>query len=301
PMGVPLPPAIPRDAARSRLGLPADAPVLASFGHVNPYKRIEPVLRAIRQLRASHPGLRYVLVGSVSPNYDLRALVQRHGLEDVVSLTGYLERNQFEDYVAAADICLNLRHPTAGESSASLLRLLGAGRPTLVTASGSFAELPPDVAAQVDPDASEGDLIVAYCTLLLNNPEIAGTLGGQARDFVAREHTLEQAAIGYIRFLSKCYGWGEQPSALSPQPSALSPKPFFGPQPSALSPQPFFGPQPSALSLVALSQAAQPTNNNQQANPALAAAAEALASLGATEDDTALLASTAQAIKQLEG
>ncbi len=38
-----------------------------------------------------------------------------------------------------------LRHPTAGETSASLLRLLGAGRPTLVTATGSFAELPPTI------------------------------------------------------------------------------------------------------------------------------------------------------------
>ena len=39
PMGVPLPPAIPRDDARARLGLPLDALILASFGHINPYKR----------------------------------------------------------------------------------------------------------------------------------------------------------------------------------------------------------------------------------------------------------------------
>ena len=162
PMGVPLPPLIECDVARSRLKLPANVPILASFGHVNPYKRIEPVLRALKLLRAHHSGLRYVLVGSVSGNYDLRALVQRHGLEEAVTITGYVERAQFEDYVAAADICLNLRHPTAGETSASLLRLLGAQRPTLVTASGSFTELPHNVAAQVDPDASENDLIVAY-------------------------------------------------------------------------------------------------------------------------------------------
>ncbi|HEX9372514.1 MAG TPA: glycosyl transferase family 1, partial [Roseiflexaceae bacterium] len=36
PMGVPLPPPIARNAARARLGLPADALILASFGHVNP-------------------------------------------------------------------------------------------------------------------------------------------------------------------------------------------------------------------------------------------------------------------------
>ena len=119
-MGVPLPPLIERDAARRRLGLPLDAPLLASFGHVNPYKRVESVLRALRVLRERHAGLHYILVGSVSANYDLRALVQRHGLEDAVTITGYVERAAFEEYVAAADICLNLRHPTAGETSASL-------------------------------------------------------------------------------------------------------------------------------------------------------------------------------------
>ena len=70
PMGVPPPPLIERDTARARQGLPVAAPILASFGHINPYKRIEPVLRALRVLRERHHGLRYILVGSVSPNFD---------------------------------------------------------------------------------------------------------------------------------------------------------------------------------------------------------------------------------------
>src|SRR5215216_3661742 len=173
PMGVPLPPAIPRDEARARLGLPQGALILASFGHINPYKRVEAVLRAVKALPVSRPDVRYLLVGSISPSYDLHAAISRAGLDDVVTVTGYVDRAAFEDYVAAADICLNLRHPTAGETSASLLRLLGAGKPTLVTASGSFAELPPGVAAQVDLDRSEGDLISTYCRLLASRPELA--------------------------------------------------------------------------------------------------------------------------------
>lgn len=284
PMGVPLPPLIPRAEARTRRGLPIDAPILASFGHVNPYKRIEPVLRALRELRSSFPNLRYLLVGSVSPNYDLRALIGRHSLEDIVTITGYVDRAAFEEYVAAADICLNLRHPTAGETSASLLRLLGAGRPTLVTASGSFTELPPDVAAQVDLDTSEGDLIVAYCYLLLSRPELAAQLGANARAFVAREHTLEQAAEGYMRFLAACYNWGEvakvRPPLWKVEGSGLA---VGG---SKLSTQ-AANAQPSALS--------------PYASTLTTATAEALASIGATEDDTALLHSAARAINDIEG
>jgi hypothetical protein len=72
---------------------------------------------------------------------------------------------------------------------------------------GSFAELPAGVAAQVDADAAEGDLILAYCQLLLDRPDLAGALGAQARAFVAAEHTLQAAALGYARFLSGLYGW----------------------------------------------------------------------------------------------
>jgi len=51
PMGVPLPPLVARDAARQQLDLPAEVLILASFGHINPYKRLEGALRALRQLR----------------------------------------------------------------------------------------------------------------------------------------------------------------------------------------------------------------------------------------------------------
>ncbi|EFO81553.1 glycosyl transferase group 1 [Oscillochloris trichoides DG-6] len=236
PMGVPLPPAIPRAAARSLLGLPDTAVVLASFGHINAWKRIEPALRALRSLRAAGHDARYILVGSVSPNYDLAGLIGRMGLNDAVTITGYVPRAQFEAYVAAADLCINLRYPTAGETSASLLRLLGAGRPTLVSAVGSFAELPAGVAAQVDVEAAESDLLLAYCNLLLERRDLAEALGAQARAYVAREHTLEAAALGYARFLARLYGWPvlrrlhERPlweleAATPPEPTAPAPAP----------------------------------------------------------------------------
>jgi glycosyltransferase involved in cell wall biosynthesis len=291
PMGVPLPPAIDRTAARTRLGLPPDALLLASFGHINPYKRVEAVLRALKAMRPDFPTIRYLLVGSVSPNYDLPAAIARAGLSELVTATGYVGRAEFENYVAAADICVNLRHPTAGETSASLLRLLGAGKPTLVTASGSFAELPPGVAAQVDLDRSEGDLILAYCRLLAEHPGVAAAMGAAARAYVAREHTLAASAAGYIGFLAARYGWGAMPKLRAPlwepapaedqapQSAGKGPAPAGTGQ--AEPPAPSSGPglRPSAFEL-------QPV-------------AAAIAELGATEDDHALLESAARALDEL--
>ena len=216
PMGVPLPPLLERDAARAALGLAPNAPIWASFGHINPYKRIESTLRAFARFHALHPDARYVLVGSVSPNYDVHALVRRLGLDEAVMITGHVPHAVFAQYVAAADLCLNLRAPTAGETSASLLRLLAAGRPTLVSALDTFNELPDDVCAKVEPDRSEGALILAYAHLLHQHLPLADALGSNARRYIATQHTLDGAADGYMRFLSHLYGWGDVPKQRAP-------------------------------------------------------------------------------------
>jgi len=185
--------------------------------------------------------------------------------------------------VAAADICLNLRHPTAGETSASLLRLLGAGKPTLVSASGSFAELPPGVAAQVDLDASEGDLILEYCRLLSARPDLAAAMGAQARAYVAREHTLDGAAISYMRFLSARYGWGSTPP--------LRAGPLWEPRTENREPRTERSPLP-----VVSRQLQRTTDHGPRTTDSVA---KALAGLGATEDDRPLIEGTAQAMAEL--
>ncbi|MFQ3662142.1 MAG: glycosyltransferase family 4 protein [Chloroflexaceae bacterium] len=279
PMGVPLPDALPRVEARARLGLPAGVMVLASFGHINAWKRVEPTLRALAALRAEGHDARYLLVGSVSPNYDLAGLIARSGVGNAVTVTGYVPRADFELYVAAADICVNLRYPTGGETSASLLRLLGAGRPTLVSAVGAFAELPPGVAAQVDPGPAEGDQILAYCRLLLARPDLAEAMGAQARAYVAAEHTLERAAAGYARFLARLYGW---PVVRKLRATPLWPLHSEEDEPA----------MPAAAAPPATLAPAPPP-------PLVAGAARALAEIGLTEEDTGTLLNVARRIAEL--
>lgn len=279
PMGVPLPALIPPAAARQALGLPPTAPIWASFGHVNPYKRIEPALRAFRSFRAEHPEARYLLVGSVSPNYPLQAIIERSGVAEAVTVTGHVPSAAFAHYVAATDLCLNLRYPTAGETSASLLRLLGAARPTLVSAVDAFMELPDAACAKVDVDRTEADLILQYARLFNSAPEVAQALGQNARDYVAAHHTLEKAARGYITFLSKVYGW-EPPDAVR-------------------------APLWSLVTTEAATALPADNVNVIQATtapfPALEGLGPALAEVGVTADDRAVLEDVARVVKDLLG
>jgi len=205
PMGVPLPPEIPREEARRRLSLPEDQFVVGSVTFINPYKRLDVVMQAVRRLREFVPA-RLVLAGNVSHMVPLERLIGMFGLEQAADHLGYVDDATARLVVAASDVCVNLRWPTAGETSASLLRTMGAGRPVLVTDGGSFAEIPDGAVVKVPPDVLEQETVFALLRALAEQPELRERVGRLARDFVAREHSLAAAARGYAAAIEAAIG-----------------------------------------------------------------------------------------------
>jgi len=205
-MGVPLPELVARSEARARLGLPLGEFIVVSLGHLNPYKRLDSALWAFKAFSRDYPNSRYILVGSPSPNYDVKAMIQALGLEAKTQVVGYAGEDAYRDYLAAADICLNLRYPTAGETSASLLRIMGAARPVIVSRTGTFEELPDEVCVKVDVDDAEEELLLEYLRLLAAQPDLREQLGDNARRFVAQLHRPGDAAYDYYLFLSQVLG-----------------------------------------------------------------------------------------------
>lgn len=203
PMGIPLPALVDQADARMALGLPEHAFIVASITHVNPYKRLPIVLRALRRLIVHQPDAVLVVAGSVAPGIDLKRLVSLLNLDRNVRLLGYVSDDQARLVARAADACINLRFPSAGETSASLLRLLGAGRPVLVTDDAPMAEYPRDAVLPVPIDRFEDEMVAELLLLLARDAALRAAAGEAARAFVAREHSLAIMIDGYrdaIRF-----------------------------------------------------------------------------------------------------
>ena len=96
---------------------------------------------------------------------------------------------------------LNLRFPTVGESSGTLLRSLGLGKAVMVSEVGSFQEFPDDVCLKIPVGQGEEDLIFEYLNLLVSRPEVARQLGERAKDYVARECNWATVAAQYAGFM----------------------------------------------------------------------------------------------------
>ena len=136
-----------RRRVRSRYSIPDDVVMFGCFGGLTPDKRLIPILDAMVALAPSAPDARLMLGGRAMAHFDVHAEVQRRHLADRVIITGYLESDEeLTDHLAACDVSLNLRWPTARETSGPWLRALAAGRPTIVVDLVHMADVP-----SVDP------------------------------------------------------------------------------------------------------------------------------------------------------
>ncbi len=190
-----------RSEFRERLGVDIPTPLIGVFGFLKPYKRIAESLRAFRRLIRVHPTAKMILVGEPHPDLQLRSLIQSLDLGAHVRVLGFRPIEEFVGYVAACDIVLNLRYPTVGENSGTLMRALGLGKAVVVSEVGSFAELPEGICLKAPVDATEEDHLFEYLNLLVSRPEIRKTLGARAREWVETECTWPKVAERYAEFL----------------------------------------------------------------------------------------------------
>ena len=190
-----------RNGFRHKLGLDEATPLVGVFGYLKPYKRIAESLRAFRRLLRLMPNVKMILVGEPHPEFPVEAMIRSMGLSASVRVLGFAPIEDFVGYLGACDIVLNLRFPTVGESSGTLLRSLGLGKAVMVSEVGSFQEFPDDVCLKVPVGPGEEDLIFEYLNLLVSRPEVARQLGERAKDYVARECNWATVAAQYAGFL----------------------------------------------------------------------------------------------------
>jgi len=216
PMGVPAMPPGDRDAARARFGIGPETFVILSLGRVNPFKRMPSIFRALRRLADEVPDVLLLIVGGDSPNYDVPCLARFAGVERYVRRLGYVADAELPDLFAASDVAVNLRYPTAGETSAAVLRLLSAGLPTIVTDTGAFADFPDDAVLKVSPDAFEGETLVAYFRALATDAPFRNAVRAHARRYADAEHSMERAARGFLAVIAEVTGERLDPARLHP-------------------------------------------------------------------------------------
>jgi glycosyltransferase involved in cell wall biosynthesis len=181
------------------------SPVIGCFGNVNASKRVPQLLEAFEHVRASHPDARLLLVGAVSPGFDLESRLGGAAVNGVVR-EDYVDEQRLWSLMAACDVCVALRAPTMGETSGTAIRALVLGLPLVVSDLGWFGELPDGVALKVPVDEREVEILTAALELLASNAEACRAMSEAGREYVAREHDLGRVADAYAAALEEAVG-----------------------------------------------------------------------------------------------
>ena len=113
-------------------------------------------------------------------------------------------------------MAINLRYPTGGETSATLMRLLGLGKPVVVSDHGSFAEVPDGCCAKLPLGEGETTILAGYLSAFADDADLRRRVGRNARHYMMEEHSLEGAADAYIAFLEQVAACGRSPFVAAP-------------------------------------------------------------------------------------
>jgi glycosyltransferase involved in cell wall biosynthesis len=168
--------------------------LIGVFGDLNGSKLIDLVLAAVAQLPSS---VHVALVGRRIEAHDVDAWVASSGIADRVTLRSDVTDEEFLNWMAAADIAVDLRYPHRGEVSGSLVRAMQTGPPTVVSATGTYLDIPDELVVRVPPGRPQPAEIAAVLRRLVDDPELRARIGGAARVHMEEQSREERTAHVY--------------------------------------------------------------------------------------------------------
>jgi len=197
-----------RETARLSLGFKRHEFIVCSFGFIAPTKHSDRLLEAwIESEMSGLDSCHLVFVGSnlwgdYAKALDLR--VNNHNKPGHVKITGWADDDDFVNYLAAADMAVQLRTDSRGETSGCVVDCMLAGLPLIVNANGSMAELDKSSVWMLDDNFENSDLVDAMNELYKSEATRANL--SEKAGIVAQSHNSPASCANlYKEFVETVY------------------------------------------------------------------------------------------------
>jgi len=163
-----------QEELKRKYGIAEGQILVASFGYIAPTKRNLEVIEAINLINSRlNYKLKYLMVGEGEYIDSL--------LNEDIRKTGFIPLDEFEKLLYCSDIVVNLRYPSMGETSATLLRAMSAGKPCIVT--------------------DELRSLIEALILLTENDDNRMIIGKKAREYVLKYHDPSKISFELYQFI----------------------------------------------------------------------------------------------------
>lgn len=175
-----------RAAARGQFGFSPDDIVLVHHGILHPNKGNDRILRAVAEMQAQFPHLRYLLIGDGPEMGHLRSLVCELKLEKICTLTGWLPTlSDVNRALNAADIGLVMRTGAQSDDfhmTGALVHNMACGLPVLAARLGGVSEVLKEDRNGLLFDPADMDEFKTKLEQLILDPQARRRLGASAAE-----------------------------------------------------------------------------------------------------------------------
>lgn len=193
---------------RKSQGLPDDAFVVCTFGFVNASKLPDRLLDAWNKSElAVNPRCFLFFVGENSDSRqgrELAAKIEKSPSAERIQITGWTSPAAYADFLLLADLGVQLRTKSRGETSAAVLDCMNYGLPAIVNAHGSMAYLNRDTVWMIPDNFSDEELVSALNEAYGNPAERLG-VSQSARVWMQRFHAPETCAAACAKSIERLY------------------------------------------------------------------------------------------------
>jgi glycosyltransferase involved in cell wall biosynthesis len=191
-------PMVPKDVARSELGLPSEAPLILFFGNIKPYKQLGLLLEALPRILERLPTARLLIVGCpVEPFGRYRRMIDRLGVGDaVLARLGWVSEDEKARCFGAADVVVLPYGET--DFSGVLLTAYLFARPVVTTDTGGLRELVDEGATGYVVPPSDHAALADATLRVLRDPVRAARMGERARELALTTYAWPSSARATI-------------------------------------------------------------------------------------------------------
>lgn len=195
-----------RNAARRKLRYHENDFIVCSFGFIGDTKLNHRLLDAWLQSDLAHdPRCQLIFVGqNHSGDYGnaFARQIRQSSTRDRIRITGYASADDFRTYLQSADLAVQLRAQSRGETSAAVHDVMNYGIPLIVNANGALAELD-RVAVQLLPDRFEDSDLVDALQSLRRSQTLRARLSERARQVIQHQHSPAACARHYAEAIER--------------------------------------------------------------------------------------------------
>ena len=197
-----------RASSRDRLGFDDNDFLICSFGFLDSTKLNDHLIDCWMNSALAKINNCYLIFVGENPGGDygtgLVQTIRSSGLGHRIRITGFVSTEQYRSYLMAADVAVQLRTASRGETSAAVLDCMDYALPVIVNANGSAAELDGE-AVWLLPDEFNDEMLIEALETLWRQPETRHALGERAGATIHHRHAPALCAQRYATAIERFY------------------------------------------------------------------------------------------------